>query len=161
MKAEDIETALDAYAHNAGIRPAQPYYIWGEFNVEHEGQTFYSDEAHEYCKSCAEALYEKVLPLLPEDEREAHRVCQTNCDSEDTCKTCTTCGELLDYALNESGVESELAHYEVELPNFVTLYPGDAFHIARMIEASPEHHAVLDIARKAIDLIPQADAQPS
>lgn len=155
MQAYEIEAALDRYARAGGVKPVQAYYIWGEFRIEHEGGVLYSDEAHEYCEACADALLAKVLPLLPEDERENHRVSPTDCHSEDTCKHCMTCGVLLDYGLNDWGARSELDHYETELPKHDDLPPGEAFHIARIVEAAPNDEAVLALARIAVARIPQ------
>lgn len=155
MKAHKIVAALDHYARSHGVKPAEPHYIWGEFNLKQGDETLYTDEGHEYCEACARALLEKALPLLPENEREDHRVSATTCDSEDTCKHCMICGALLDYGLNDTGAEIELEHYEAELPNRDTLSAGDAFHIARIVEAAPKDDAVLAMARMAMAKIPQ------
>ncbi|RIA46214.1 hypothetical protein DFR49_0747 [Hephaestia caeni] len=159
VQAYEIEAALDRYARSAGVKPVQAYYIWGEFRVEQEGHVFYSDEAHEYCEACADTLLAQVLPLLPKVERDDHRVSPTNCHSEDTCKHCMTCGVLLDYALNDWGARNELTHYATELSTRDDLPPGEAFHIARIIEAAPNDEAVLAIARIALARIPKAAAE--
>ncbi|WIW89594.1 hypothetical protein K3M67_06445 [Sphingobium sp. V4] len=159
MDARQIETRLDIFAKDAGIVPVPPYYIWGEFRIELNGKSLYSDEAHEYCRACADALLAKVLPLLPEDERDDHRVSATELNHEDTPKNCMICGALLDYALNEYGVATELNHYRA-YPLTGDLHPGDAFHIARMLEAAPNDRAVLRFGRNAIKSLPVTAGAP-
>ena len=156
MDARHIETRLDRFAKEGGIVPLRPFYIWGEFRIEWNGEILYSDEAHEYCETCADALLAKVLPLLPEDQREDHRVSATELHHEDTSKNCMICGALLDYALNECGVASELDHYRA-YPPAGKLHPGDAFHIARMLEAAPANRAVVRLGKAAIHHLPQHD----
>lgn len=150
MDANSIVATLDGYARANGVRPVQPHYIWGMFNIEHQGDTLYSDEAHEYCEQCAEALLLKVLPLLSAEARDDHRMSATDCDSEDTCKHCMVCGKLLDYGLNSFGVRSELEYYEIQFRDREGLPPGDAFHVARIIEADPTNPDVLTLATAAI-----------
>lgn len=149
-----METTLDSFARSGGIMPVRAYYIWGEFHIIADGETLYSDEGHEYCLQCAEALLGKALIHLPEDERDEHRVSFTELHHEDTCKHCLICGALLDYALNDNGVAAELDHYLSQPPS-PELRPGDAFHIARMLEAAPADRAVLRIARQALRRIPR------
>lgn len=153
MDARQLETILDDFARASGIKPVRPYYIWGEFLIKHKSGTLYSDESFEYCEGCADALLTKALPLLPKARREDHRVSPTELHGEDTCKNCMICGALLDYALNDCGVESELDHYQSCSPR-APLHPGDAFHIARMLEAAPQDPAVLRLARDAARLMP-------
>lgn len=154
MPGYEMAARLDRYAHAGGIRPVQPYYIWGEFCIRHKGAVFYSDEAHEYCRACADALLARVLPLLPEEAQEDHRVSPASCSEEDTCKHCMTCGALLDYGLNDWGARHELLHYEEALPRHASLPPGEAFHIARIVEAAPYDKAILALARMAITKLP-------
>jgi hypothetical protein len=151
--AYEIEKILDRYARDHGVRPEQPYYIWGEFRIAQNGQILYSDEAHEYCRSCAEALLDRVLPLLPSERRDDHRVATADCSAEDTCKHCMVCGALLDYGLNDWGVEHELEHYAAELPKRSDLSAGEAFHIARLLEAAPFNREVIAVARLALSRI--------
>ncbi|WP_454887938.1 hypothetical protein [Sphingomonas oryzagri] len=152
-----MERRLDAFAKSGGIIPMRAYYIWGEFKVECDGKVLYSDEGHEYCFTCAEELLASVLSLLPKGEREEHRVSATDLDHEDTCKHCMVCGALLDYALNETGIASELDHYQgCNLAS--ELHPGDAFHIARMLEAAPADRAVRRLAQDALRRIPPRPA---
>ena len=61
----------------------------------------------------------------------------------------------LDYALNAHGVASELDHY-IAYPPAGDLHPGDAFHIARMIEATPEDRDVVRLAEDAVRHLPGA-----
>ncbi len=157
MRPRDMERRLDAFAKSGGVLPVTAFYIWGEFRVENGGKVLYSDEGHEYCRCCAEALLASVLPLLPKDEHEDHRVSATELHHEDTCKHCLICGALLDYALNETGVASELDHYQSCSPT-TELRPGDAFHIARMLEAAPADRAVLRLAQEALRCIPPRPA---
>lgn len=160
MDSRHIEARLDSFARENGIVPLRPFYIWGEFRVEWNRETLYSDEAHEYCETCADALLAKVLPLLPEDQREDHRVSATELDHEDTSKNCMICGALLNYALNECGVSSELDHYGAYPPT-TDLRPGDAFHIARMLEAAPANQSVLRLGEAAIKLMPGHHGAPA
>ena len=153
MRARDLERTLDAFARAGGVIPARAYYIWGEFSLRDGAEVLYSDEGHEYCRSCAEGLLAKALPLLPKDARCDHQVSPTELHHEDTCKHCIICGALLDYALNDTGVESELDHYR-HCRFVIDLTPGDAFHIARMVEAAPADPAVLDLARRALRRLP-------
>lgn len=153
----EMERRLDAFAKSGGIVPVRAYFIWGEFRVECDGKVLYSDEGLEYCCTCAEELLASVLPLLPKDEHEEHRISATDLHHEDTCKHCMVCGALLDYALNETGVASELDHYQSY--KFTSrLLPGDAFHIARILEAAPTDPAVLHLARRALRRIPPPSA---
>ncbi|AMK23237.1 hypothetical protein GG804_02050 [Sphingomonas histidinilytica] len=154
MQAREMEIVLDHFARSGGVAPVRPYYIWGEFRVETDGETLYSDEGHEYCRDCADRLLEKVLPHLSASERHDHRISSTELHHEDTCKHCLICGALLDYALNETGVAAELDHY-VSHPPSRPLRAGDAFHIARMLEAAPADHGVLRLAREALRRIPR------
>lgn len=155
MDARNVEATLDHFAKAGGIVAVRAFYIWGEFKIEHAGNTLYSDEAHEYCEGCADTLLATVLPLLAADQRDRHRVSSTDLHAEDTCKHCMICGALLDYALNENGVASERDHYEA-VGGSGQLLPGDAFHIARMVEAAPADPSVLRIARAALRRIPKA-----
>lgn len=155
MHARQIEKILDRFAKAGGIVPVRAFYIWGDIRIEHGGEIIYSDEAHEYCEGCAETLLATVLPLLPADQHDHHRVSSTDLHAEDTCKHCMTCGALLDYALNETGVAGECDHYEAVGPSG-QLLPGDAFHIAWMVEAAPADPVVLRIARAALQRLPKA-----
>lgn len=154
MHARQIEMMLDRTARSGGIVPVRAFYIWGEFRIEHSGDIIYSDEALEYCEECADTLLATVLPLLPADQRDHHRVSSTDLHAEDTCKHCMICGALLDYALNQTGIASECDHYEAFCSSG-PLLPGDAFHIARMVEAAPADPVVLRIARAALQRLPK------
>jgi hypothetical protein len=159
VSARDIEAKLDAIARAGGIIPARAYYIWGEFRLQDGGETLYTDEGHEYCRTCADALLAKAFPLLPKEEQDEHRVSSTELHHEDTCKHCIICGTLLDYALNPTGVESELDHYR-HYNVTAGLSPGDAFHIARMIEAAPTDADVLRLARRALRRLSKTQRSP-
>lgn len=154
MHARDMEMTLDSFARSGGIAPVRAYYISGEFHIVADGETLYSDEGHEYCLQCAEGLLRTALVHLSGDKRDEHRVSSTELHHEDTCKHCLICGALLDYALNDIGVASELDHYLMH-PLSRDLRPGDAFHIARMLEAAPADRTVLRIARQALRQIPR------
>lgn len=57
--------------------------------------------------------------------------------------------------LDDTVVEREISHYEAETSESKDLRPGDAFHIARIIEAAPDDNAAIALAKAAVERIPE------
>jgi hypothetical protein len=153
MSLEQMRRALDKIAHDAGFQPEDAYFIRGEFKIETTtpegaGATLYTDEGLNYCCDCATDLVAKArahaLDAAGTDEKaretaaesfdDNHRVVFTQLHQEDGSMQCEECRRTIDYALSENGFFAELDHYEgVQFDE--KLLPGDAYAIARLIDA--------------------------
>lgn len=148
MSLDNMRRQLDAFASEAGFEALDAYFIFGEFRFEtgapEAPETLYTDEGLNYCCDCAESLlaraaaYAATLPdkgaVRGESFREIHRVSSTDLNEEDGSMQCEECHRTLDYALSDSGFHAELGHYEsIEFGD--RLLPGDAYAIARIIDA--------------------------
>lgn len=148
MSLENMRRQLDTIANEAGFEALDAYFIRGEFRFEtgtpEAPETLYTDEGLNYCCDCAESLLAKAVAhaaTLPgkgvvrgEKFDEVHRVVSTNLNEEDGSMACEECHRTLDYALSDSGFHAELDHYEsIEFGD--RLLPGDAYAIARIIDA--------------------------
>ena len=136
MEPHEIRQRLDAFARSKGFKAKDPYYIWGEFRLTTpDGGVLYTDEGLLWCKECAEAAVSKALPLLPEEERDAHRLNPAGVSSgEDTPAQCFKCHADLDYLLTDWGIRNELEHFEDEPPSGP--YVNLAWQIARLLESA-------------------------
>lgn len=155
MDAYQVAYELERHASLAGFTAPQAYYIVGEFNLKAgDGSSVYSDEAHLWCKPCAEALLTKALPLLPEDEHEDHFVSATDAAEEDVCPHCMSCGETLRGTISAYAVSEEVAHYqEHPIGDGDEVNPRQAVEIAQILSAVPDDEDVLAIGRAALTCI--------
>lgn len=150
MTRYEIERALDKFAKKQGFRPADAYYIVGEFNLrEPNGESVYSDEAHLWCEECADKMLARAHALMDEESREDHFVCAVNATGEDSPARCSSCGAVLDHTLSSYGVASELDHYRAN-PIKSPISGGEAWEIARIIEAAPDDEEALALGRAAL-----------
>lgn len=155
MDAWQMACELEKFASSAGFTAPQAYYIVGGFNQKAgDGSSVYSDEAHLWCKPCADALLAKALPLLPEDEREDHFVTATDAAEEDTPPHCMKCGETLRGTLSSYAVDEEVAHYhEHPIGDGDEINLRQAVEIVQLLSAAPNDEDVLSIGRAALACI--------
>jgi hypothetical protein len=150
MTGYEIADALDKFAEEQGFRPADAYYIVGEFNLrEPNGKSVYSDEAHLWCHKCAVKHLSRARRLMPRERRADHFICHTDARGEDTTRACMRCGKRLNYSLSKYGVESELEHFAMYPPH-APIRGGEAWDIARIIEAAPDNEEALALGRAAL-----------
>lgn len=111
MRNFDIARKLEAFAEQHGFIVPPAYYIVGEFNLtDADGKSVYSDEAHLWCRACADKLLARAKKILPKSAHEDHFVCHTDADEEDSCPHCMDCGETLDGGVSSYCVGEEVAH---------------------------------------------------
>lgn len=145
MNTYEIRQQLDAFVRSKGFKAEDPHYIWGEFRFKTpDGEVLYTDEGLLWCKNCAEETLANALPLLPESERDEHRLCVAGmaASGEDTPAQCFKCHADLDYLLTDWGIRNELEHFEDEPPSGP--YVNLAWQIARLLESAEgtEHEEV-------------------
>ena len=128
MTPHEIVSKLDQFS---GIEAAPICWLVHNGNEGHEN----------YCRSCAETMAGDGDVVVGETPSE--------CDS---CYHCDKCGRVLDYSLTEHGVLSELDHFH-QYPPTAPLKNGDAFHIARILEAVPDNPEAQRLAESAVQLI--------
>jgi len=159
MSGYDIASKLDAFAHRRGFIEPPAYYIVGEFNLkERNGKSVYSDEAHLWCRECAEKLLKKAHRLMPKERREDHFICATDADNEDTCPHCMACGETLRGTVSSYCVEEELAHYtENPITPDSKINSRQAVELAMVMRAAGEDEEVLTVGRAALIAIAKAE----
>ncbi len=152
MDAYQVAIALEEFARTKGFVAPQAYYIVGGFNLKDaEGESVYSDEAHLWCKQCAEALLKKARSILPKSKARDHFVCSTDATNEDTCPHCMSCGETLDGSVSDYAVEEEIAYY---LENPITpsdiINPRQAVEIAQILWQAGNDPRVVAIGKSAL-----------
>lgn len=142
MKADEIVTALDQYGYSGRLLEYPYWLCTGGLVVV------------DFDLLCLACIRKKVAQdaLDPRFISGGHG---PEIES-DSCCHCATCGRLLEYTLSESGGFYELAHFSENLP--VTMDRETALHVARMVEAIPEHGEALAIGRRAVEMIPAAAA---
>jgi hypothetical protein len=148
---------LDAFAEKRGFKPLDPYYIAGEFSIRGDPLTLYSDEAHLWCVTCATALLALARPHLK--RQDDHFVSLADASTgEDAPSHCRNCGATLDHVLTAHGVEEEIEHYD-SCP-LTAVSAGEAWCIARIVEAAPARKAALALARRALKAIRDGRIRP-
>lgn len=152
MSAYDIARALERFARDHGFVAPQAYYIVGMFNLKTKaGKSVYSDEAHLWCRDCAEKLLKRAHRLMPKARRADHFICATDADFEDTCPHCMACGETLQGTVSSYCVEEELAHYaEHPITDGERVNPRQAVEIAMVVSAAPDDDDALRLGRAAL-----------
>ena len=153
--AYDIARQLEDYAEAHGFVAPQAYFIVGEFNLtDGQGNGIYSDEAHLWCRSCADALLARAHALMPADKREDNFVCATDARGEDTCPHCMACGETLNGSISSYAVGEELAHYaEHPIEPGEAINPRQAVEIAMVLFAAGDSGEALALGRAALAAI--------
>jgi hypothetical protein len=132
--AETIDVLLMVLsAHASSIDVPFPHWVGG-------GN---ADQGPSYCRPCADA---EVAADRAEYVDGGWQ------QENDGCCHCETCGRLLEYTLTEYGAIEEIDHYmRVDLEGPIS--PGDAFHIAKILEHDETNVQALSIATQAINLI--------
>ncbi|MAZ85841.1 MAG: hypothetical protein CML31_05460 [Rhizobiales bacterium] len=161
MDAFQMAHALESFAKQQGFVAPQAYYIVGQFSLKDaKGGSIYSDEAHLWCRECADALLSAAKPLLPEETQEDHFVCATDAINEDTCPHCMKCGETLDGTVSKYAVDEEVEHYEANpIGENDTINPRQAVEIAMILFAAPNDQDVLKIGRAALQQIEKGETK--
>ena len=158
----ELARQLEAFAERKGFVAPTAFYIVGSFNLrDADGTLVYSDEAHLWCRACADALLAKAKSLMPQAafDDAGHMVCSTDASGEDTCPHCMKCGETLDGSVSEYCVEEELAHYaEHPIEPGEEVNPRQAVEIAMVLSAAPQNVEALALGRAAIAAIQVAEA---
>ena len=162
MDGFDIARPLEAFAERSGFVAPQAYYIVGEFSLQNAdgSSAAYSDEAHLWCRDCADKLLAKAHALMPSAERENHFVCATDPTGEDTCPHCRGCGETLEGSVSEACVGEEVAHYDDNpICDGDMVNPRQAVEIAMILYAAPNDPDVIAIGRAALAAIARAEGR--
>lgn len=155
MDAYQMAHALETWAQRGGFVAPQAYFIVGEFNLKDpDGNGVYSDEAHLWCRACADELLARAKKILPAEKHEDHFVCATDADNEDTCPHCMKCGETLDGSVSSYAVEEEVDHYrEHPIGDDDVINPRQAVEISMILWAAPNDPEVIAIGTKALSQI--------
>lgn len=161
MDAHQMAAELEAFAARTGFVAPPAYYIVGTFNLKAEdGSSVYSDEAHLWCRGCADALLSKAKAILPDNEQDDHFVCYTDAYGEDTCPHCMACGETLEGTVSETCVGNEVYHYaENPIGPDDTINPRQAIEISMILIAAPNNPDVIAIGTAALAAIKQLEGQ--
>lgn len=161
MDGYELARALEIFAEAQGFVAPQAYYIVGEFNLtDAEGNSVYSDEAHLWCRGCADTLLARAHAILPPEKHEDNFVCATDARSEDTCPHCMSCGETLDGSVSSYAVSEEVDHYTANpIGDEDTINPRQAVEIAMILYAAPNDADVLAIGRTALARIEALEAE--
>jgi hypothetical protein len=161
MDAYQMAHALEAWAERSGLVAPQAYYIVGEFNLtDSDGNSVYSDEAHLWCRECADALLAKAHAILPPEKLEENFVCATDADNEDTCPHCMKCGETLDGSVSSYAVAEEVDHYrEHPIGDDDVINPRQAVELSMILWAAPNDVEVIAIGQAALASIAKAEVQ--
>ncbi len=126
-----IEQLLDPLARRADVRP----YHW-----VHNG-----NEAMGYCDRCIGKAVRQARKRYPKERHNIEIDGGWSTQVEDGVPCCETCAKLLDYALTEWGVKTELDHFE-SYP-LGKIGPRKAYELSRIFEDVSENDLAETLSR--------------